>query len=160
MIDGGVHERRRIRVAHQRFGVVALDGANSGGAERRQADPLTMSQPACSDMKVLCQYAPISTKFYRRGEPGAMNTGSARSLYLQTCYRGPYLRTCHQGRAKPWEGVMHPMFVQLFMETDADELAYEEDRRRSRRTRRVQSRTVTRAAAPVRTTPRQAGSRP
>jgi hypothetical protein len=32
---------------------------------------------------------------------------------------------------------MHPMFAQLFLETDEDELAYEEDkRRRSRRTRR------------------------
>jgi hypothetical protein len=56
---------------------------------------------------------------------------------------------------------MHPMFVQLFIETDADELAYEEDkRRRSGRTRRAQARTLTRAAAPVRTTARQAGSRP
>jgi hypothetical protein len=43
---------------------------------------------------------------------------------------------------------MHPMFVKLFIETDADDLlAYEEDRRhRSRRARRVQSRTVTRVA--------------
>lgn len=56
---------------------------------------------------------------------------------------------------------MHPMFVELFIETDADELAYEEDkRRRSRRTRRAQSRTLTRAAVPVRTRARQAGSRP
>jgi len=31
---------------------------------------------------------------------------------------------------------MHPMFVRLFIETDADELDYEEERRR--RTRRVQ----------------------
>jgi hypothetical protein len=56
---------------------------------------------------------------------------------------------------------MHPMFVELFMETDADELAYEEDkRRRSRRAKRAQSRTLTRAAVPVTTRARQAGSRP
>ena len=55
---------------------------------------------------------------------------------------------------------MHPMFVELFMETDADELTYEEDkRRRSRRAKRAQSRTLTNAAVPV-TRARQAGSRP
>ena len=44
------------------------------------------------------------------------------------------------------EGVMHPMFVKLFIETDADDLlAYEEDkRRRARRAGRNQSRVVTR----------------
>jgi hypothetical protein len=55
---------------------------------------------------------------------------------------------------------MHPMFVELFMETDADEQAYEEGKRRSRRARRAQSRTLARAAVPVRRTARQAGSRP
>ncbi len=38
---------------------------------------------------------------------------------------------------------MHPMFVELFIETDADELAYEEDRRRSSRgVRRAQARAI------------------
>lgn len=43
---------------------------------------------------------------------------------------------------------MHPMFVKLFIETDADDLlAYEEERRhRSRRARRTQSRVLTRVA--------------
>ena len=44
---------------------------------------------------------------------------------------------------------MHPMFVELFIETDADDLlAREEDkRRRSRRAKRSQSRMVTRVNA-------------
>ena len=46
------------------------------------------------------------------------------------------------------EGVMHPMFVKLFIETDADDLlAYEEDkRRRARRVSNNKSRIVTRIA--------------
>lgn len=44
---------------------------------------------------------------------------------------------------------MHPMFVKLFIETEADDpLACEEDkRRRSRRVRRGQARTATRTTA-------------
>ena len=43
---------------------------------------------------------------------------------------------------------MHPMFVELFIETDADELAYEEDkRRRSRRGKRAQARAIPRTSA-------------
>jgi hypothetical protein len=43
---------------------------------------------------------------------------------------------------------MHPMFVKLFLEPDADDLLMdeEESRRRPRRARRVQSRAVTRVA--------------
>ncbi len=52
-------------------------------------------------------------------------------------------------RADSWEGVMHPMFVKLFIETDEDDLlTYEEEkRRRSRRVRHTPSRTVTRVPA-------------
>ena len=43
---------------------------------------------------------------------------------------------------------MHPMFVELFIETEADDLAYEEEkRRRSRRAKRSQSRVLTRVNA-------------
>ena len=43
---------------------------------------------------------------------------------------------------------MHPMFVKLFIETDADDLPPEEDwRRRSRRSRRTRSAMVVRSAA-------------
>jgi len=42
---------------------------------------------------------------------------------------------------------MHPMFVKLFIETDADDLSPEEDwRRRTRRSRRVQLAMVVRPA--------------
>ena len=43
---------------------------------------------------------------------------------------------------------MHPMFVKLFLENDADDvLAEEEDRRQANRTRRVRSRrTITHTA--------------
>jgi hypothetical protein len=44
---------------------------------------------------------------------------------------------------------MHPMFVKLFIETDADDLALEEDwRRRAHRSRRAQPTMVT-ATAPA-----------
>ena len=43
---------------------------------------------------------------------------------------------------------MHPMFVKLFLETDADDLLAEERKRRSAsRARRLQSRAVVRTAA-------------
>jgi hypothetical protein len=43
---------------------------------------------------------------------------------------------------------MHPMFVKLFIETDADELLAEEDRRRrARRSRRAGSAMIVRPAA-------------
>jgi hypothetical protein len=43
---------------------------------------------------------------------------------------------------------MHPMFKELFIETDADDLSAEEDRRRrARRSRRARSALVTRPAA-------------
>ena len=44
---------------------------------------------------------------------------------------------------------MHPMFAELFIETDADDLlAYEDEkRRRSRRAKRSQSRVLTRVNA-------------
>jgi hypothetical protein len=42
---------------------------------------------------------------------------------------------------------MHPMFVKLFIETDADDLSLEEDRRRStRRSRRARPAMVVRPA--------------
>jgi hypothetical protein len=52
---------------------------------------------------------------------------------------------------------MHPMFVELFIQTDADDLlAYEEEkRRRSRRARQSQSRMVTRVNARSRSGPPQ-----
>jgi hypothetical protein len=46
---------------------------------------------------------------------------------------------------------MHPMFAQLFLETDEDELAYEEEQRR--RSRRARRQTL------VKTSGRAAGSR-
>ena len=50
---------------------------------------------------------------------------------------------------------MHPMFVKLFLETDADDLlAYEEEtRRRARRARQAQSRTVIKTSARNRNRP-------
>jgi hypothetical protein len=43
---------------------------------------------------------------------------------------------------------MHPMFVKLFIETDADDLSPEEDwRRRTRRSRRAKAAMVVRPAA-------------
>ena len=43
---------------------------------------------------------------------------------------------------------MHPMFVKLFIETDADDLLAEEDRRRrARRSRRARPATAVRPAA-------------
>ena len=43
---------------------------------------------------------------------------------------------------------MHPMFVKLFLESDADDLSAEEDRRhRARRSRRVRPTMVLRPAA-------------
>jgi hypothetical protein len=43
---------------------------------------------------------------------------------------------------------MHPMFVTLYLETDADVLAEEEDRRRAaNRARRARSRLATRVVA-------------
>jgi len=43
---------------------------------------------------------------------------------------------------------MHPMFVKLFLEADADDLLAEEDKRRhANRARRTRSRMVIRAAA-------------
>jgi hypothetical protein len=43
---------------------------------------------------------------------------------------------------------MHPMFKELFIDTDADDLAAEEDRRRRvRRSRRARSAMVVRPAA-------------
>jgi hypothetical protein len=43
---------------------------------------------------------------------------------------------------------MHPMFVKLFIETDADDLLPEEDRRRrARRSRRARTAMAVRAAA-------------
>jgi hypothetical protein len=48
------------------------------------------------------------------------------------------------------EDIMHPMFVKLFMETDADELLPERDRRRARRSRRARPAMAARPAARVR----------
>ena len=50
---------------------------------------------------------------------------------------------------------MHPMFVKLFIETDADDLPPEEDwRRRARRSRRARLAMVVRPAARGRERPR------
>ncbi len=68
--------------------------------------------------------------------------------------RGLHWQIRHGAGRCPWEGVMHPMFVELFIETDADELAYEEDRRRSsRRVRRAQARAIPRTSAGSRRQP-------
>jgi hypothetical protein len=46
------------------------------------------------------------------------------------------------------EDIMHPMFVELFMETDADDLLPEQDRRRrARRSRRARTVMAVRPAA-------------
>jgi hypothetical protein len=46
------------------------------------------------------------------------------------------------------EEIMHPMFVKLFMETDADDLLPEQDRwRRARRSRRARTVMAVRPAA-------------
>jgi len=46
------------------------------------------------------------------------------------------------------EDIMHPMFVKLFMETDADDLVPEQDRRRRlRRSQRARTTMAVRAAA-------------
>ena len=52
---------------------------------------------------------------------------------------------------------MHPMFVRLFMETDADDLAADEQdqRRRARRAKRGTPARVVRASARDRDRPRQ-----
>jgi len=51
---------------------------------------------------------------------------------------------------------MHPMFVKLFIETDADDLSPEEDwRRRARRSRRARPAMVVRPAARGRDHPPQ-----
>jgi len=68
---------------------------------------------------------------------------------VQRCYDsacGMYQRSCavlysvkgtagNEHRHRPWGGIMHPMFVKLFIETDADDLLAEEEvkRRRARR---------------------------
>jgi hypothetical protein len=50
--------------------------------------------------------------------------------------------------ADPRRDIMHPMFKELFIETDADELLAEEDRqRRVRRSRRARPALVVRPAA-------------
>ena len=49
------------------------------------------------------------------------------------------------------EDIMHPMFVKLFIETDADDLSLEEDwRRRARRSRRARPAMVVRLAGTTR----------
>lgn len=46
---------------------------------------------------------------------------------------------------------MHPMFKELFLDTDADDLAAEQDRRRRvRRSRRARPATIARAGRPNR----------
>ncbi|HEY5986418.1 MAG TPA: hypothetical protein VIV12_08590 [Streptosporangiaceae bacterium] len=48
---------------------------------------------------------------------------------------------------QPGEGIMHPMFVKLFIEGDAEDLLAEEDKRhRARRSKRNRSVMVMRAA--------------
>jgi len=51
--------------------------------------------------------------------------------------------------AGPGEGIMHPTFVKLFIEADADDLLAEEEarRRRARRSRRNRPAVVVRAAS-------------
>jgi hypothetical protein len=59
--------------------------------------------------------------------------------------------------ADPGEGTMHPMFVELFMKTDADDLLAEEEGSRRRATRRPQR---SRPAMLVRAIPRDRDRRP
>jgi hypothetical protein len=49
-----------------------------------------------------------------------------------------------------WEGVMHPMFVKLYLETGEDDLLAEEGERRrtANRVRRHQSRVAVRVVTP------------
>ena len=49
---------------------------------------------------------------------------------------------------------MHPMFKQLFLDTDADDLAAEDDRRRVRRSRRARPAVIIRPARDRATRPR------
>jgi hypothetical protein len=96
---------------YQRLGAILLLGEGRWGAGARlQNRPAQRRGPACS------------VRF-----PGPMNTGQIRSL----TYRA-------QHSADAPGGIMHPMFVKLFLETDADDLlTVEEARRRSaRRSRR------------------------
>jgi hypothetical protein len=52
-----------------------------------------------------------------------------------------------QVKSRPEEDAMHPLFVELFVETDADELLAEDERRRARRASRRRSRLVRTASA-------------
>ena len=55
----------------------------------------------------------------------------------------------HQGCSRlPTEGIMHPMFKELFIDTDAEDLVAEENwRRRVRRSQRARSAMVVRPVA-------------
>ena len=46
-----------------------------------------------------------------------MNTGSSRGLYLQTCHGLCTYRPATRAGRCYGEGVMHPMFVELFIKT-------------------------------------------
>lgn len=108
--------------------ILLLDEGCWGAVTRLQNGPAQRRGPACS------------LRFH-----GPMNTGQIRSL----TYRA-------QHSADAPGGIMHPMFVKLFIETDADDLlAAEEARRRSaRRSRR------NRPAMAVKAVPRDSIRRP
>src|SRR5215831_14573149 len=70
--------------------------------------------------------------------PCPMNTGPAHGLSLERVFQRPWrtpnYRSVRSGRLE--EETIHPMFVKIFLETDEDELAYEEEtRRRANRAR-------------------------
>jgi hypothetical protein len=72
-------------------------------------------------------------------------SGGAQSLYPVQA------RHAMSVAAGSGEGIMHPTFVKLFIETDADDLLDEEEarRRRARQSRRNRPAVVVRAASAV-----------
>src|SRR5713101_4262359 len=69
-----------------------------------------------------------------------MSTGAARSQNRRACISAGATRSEEQeGHARCEGDVMHPMFVKLYLEPEADD-DREDRRRRSNRARRLQSR--------------------
>jgi hypothetical protein len=93
-----------------------------------------------------------------------MNAGPVRSLSIQLVFL-PAQRAPERRTASPWDGkqrpgnsgppaeprrdIMHPMFVKLFLEPDADDLLADEEekRRRAARARHTRSRMTLRVTA-------------
>lgn len=95
--------------------------------------------------------------WYSRGSPMGSGRAGRRSGLPASCYRlwWPARETLADHRAivageAERRKIVHPMFVSLFIETDADDLLAEEQdrRRRTRQARRGRSARVAKAAAP------------